>query len=75
MMAALHQDMRRVNRAANEAQGYRLRPILFDARIKPSLDMAGSRHVAALVKNSLMASPKFQADLAAVREEIGQLAR
>lgn len=126
MMAALHQDMRRVNRAANEAQGYRLRPILFDARVKPSLDMAGhgaasypsarassgqvwadvigvlvpqraaeaqaeaeriawrrvvggvhypsdlagSRHVAALVKNSLAASPKFQADLAAVRAEL-----
>jgi acid phosphatase (class A) len=41
MMAALHQDMRRINRAANEAQGIRPRPILFDSRITPAIDMIG----------------------------------
>jgi acid phosphatase (class A) len=41
MMAALHQDMRRINRAANEAQGVRPRPILFDSRITPAIDMVG----------------------------------
>lgn len=126
LLSALHQDMRGVNRAANAAQGYRLRPVLFDPRIKPSLDMVGhgaasypsarassgqvwadvmallvperaaeaqaeaeriawrrvvggvhypsditaSRHVAAAVKQALAASPRFQADLAAVKAEL-----
>jgi acid phosphatase (class A) len=41
LMDALHQDMRRINRAANVAQGFRMRPVRFDPRIRPSLDMVG----------------------------------
>jgi acid phosphatase (class A) len=41
LMRALHDDMRGVNRAANEAQGFRPRPQVHDGRIKPSLDMVG----------------------------------
>ncbi len=41
LMAALHQDMRAINRAANEAQGFRTRPALHDKRIRPSLDLVG----------------------------------
>lgn len=126
MMAALHQDMRRVNRAANEAQGFRPRPVRVDSRIVPSIDMgghgsasypsargssghvwsevialilperaaearaeadriawrrvlggvhypsdiAGSRHVARAVMIALARSERFQADLAAVRQEL-----
>jgi acid phosphatase (class A) len=128
MMAALHQDMRRINRAANEAQGIRPRPVLFDSRVRPSIDMAGhggasypsarassghvwagviaqllperaaeaaaeaerigwrrvvggvhypsdlagSRHVARAVLAALARSPRFQADLAAVRQELAE---
>ncbi len=41
LSADLHNDMRGMNRAANEAQGFRLRPKIFDTRINPSLDMVG----------------------------------
>ncbi len=41
LMAALRQDMRGINRAANAAQGFRIRPRLFDPRITPSLNMVG----------------------------------
>jgi acid phosphatase (class A) len=41
LAADLHNDMRGMNRAANEAQGFRQRPKMFDTRIKPSLDMVG----------------------------------
>ena len=41
MMAALHDDMRGINRAANAAQGFRQRPAVRDARIRPSLNMIG----------------------------------
>jgi acid phosphatase (class A) len=41
LMAALHDDMRRINRAANEAQGFRTRPAQYDSRVKPSLDLIG----------------------------------
>ena len=41
MMRALHDDMRGINRAANAAQGFRQRPAVRDARIRPSLNMIG----------------------------------
>lgn len=41
LMAALHADMRQINRAANEARGFRTRPAQHDSRIKPSLDLVG----------------------------------
>jgi acid phosphatase (class A) len=41
LAAKLHDDMRGINRAANEAKGFRPRPKDFDARVKPSLDMGG----------------------------------
>jgi acid phosphatase (class A) len=41
LMQALHDDMRSINRAANTAQGFRVRPSLYDARIQPSLDLIG----------------------------------
>ena len=64
LMAALHQDMRGVNRAANEAQGYRLRPVLFDSRIKPSLDMVG--HGAASYPSARTSSGQVWADVIAL---------
>jgi acid phosphatase (class A) len=41
LMAVLHDDMRRINRAANEAQGFRTRPARYESRIEPSLDLVG----------------------------------
>ncbi len=63
LMEALHQDMRGINRAANEAQGYRLRPVLFDSRIKPSLDMVG--HGAAAYPSARTSSGQVWADVIA----------
>lgn len=64
LMGALHQDMRGVNRAANEARGYRLRPVLFDRRIKPSLDMIG--HGAASYPSARTSSGKVWAEVIAL---------
>lgn len=63
LMEALHQDMRRINRAANEAQGFRPRPVVFDPRIVPSLDMAG--HGSAAYPSARASSGQVWADVIA----------
>ena len=63
LMAALHQDMRRINRAANAAQGFRPRPIRLDARIRPSLDMVG--HGDAAYPSARASSGQVWADVTA----------
>ena len=63
LMAALHQDMRRINRAANEARGFRPRPVVFDPRIRPSLDMAG--HGSAAYPSARASSGQVWADVMA----------
>lgn len=63
LMESLHQDMRRINRTANEAKGFRVRPVLADERIKPSLDMVG--HGAASYPSARASSAHVWADVIA----------
>jgi hypothetical protein len=63
MMTALHQDMRAVNRAANEAHGARPRPVVFDKRITPAIDMVG--HGGASYPSARASSGRVWADVIA----------
>ena len=62
-VAALHDDMRGINRDANAAQGFRARPAVFDARIKPSNDLVG--HGSASYPSARASSGQVWADVIA----------